>query len=219
MVGHLRMADTTTWMFGTSSDFSKEIIKNLDNPICFGRHNVDYTKPEEFISEHIPQDGSPVNIVVNLNIQQNYHRTGLESLPAFKQFFSWISPNLFFFFALLNEMNRLKIPVKVCYVTSTYGNTRMYEPEDEKPSKREKPPLPAKVDFKYSSSRLIQQSVMLSQISDTCQVLGVNPANLEEGDNISKYAKKIVELLDKSPDDNQWNRVYCLYSGIWFTVE
>lgn len=221
-----------TWMFGASTSFSKEIIKNLHNPIVFGRHNVDYTMPEKFIKEHIPQyvssiispEDSPLNIVINVNLGENDGRTGklpvdstgnvwINTLPTFKSFFLTISPNIFFFYSLLSEMNRLKIPVKVCYVTSTYGNTSMKD-------KREHLPAVDKIDypisFKYSSARLVQQSAMISQISDTCQVLGVNPANLEEGDNISKYAKEIAELIYKSPDDNQWNKIYCLKSGVWY---
>ena len=62
----------TTWVFGSSSDLSKEVIKNLDNPICFGRHNVDYSDPEAFIDTHlnsyIAEDSSPLNIYVNIPI-------------------------------------------------------------------------------------------------------------------------------------------------------
>ena len=74
--------DTKTWMFGTTSDLSKEIIKNLDNPICFGRHNVDYNDPDKFIKEHVV-DNTPVNICVNVFIDAKYDV--IETLEEFKE--------------------------------------------------------------------------------------------------------------------------------------
>jgi hypothetical protein len=212
-----------TWMFGASTPFSKEIIKNLHNPIVFGRHNVDYTMPQKFIKEHIPQyvssiispEDSPLNIVINVNLGEHTARASREltTLPTFKSVFLTISPNIFFFYSLLSEMNRLKLPVKVCYVTSTYGNTSMKNKKEHLPAEDK---IDYPIDFKYSSARLVQQSAMMSQVSDTCQVLGVNPSQLDVDDNISKYAKEIAELIYKSPADNQWNKIYCLKSGGWY---
>jgi|TARA_B110000037_G_scaffold75363_1_gene90326 hypothetical protein len=212
MVEHLSN-DTKTWMFGTTSDFSKEIIKNLDNPICFGRHNVDYDDPDKFIKEHVV-DNTPVNMVINVGLNNNnmLPTDSMQTLSVYKKYFMDITTNIFFFFRLLDEMNTLKIPVRVCYVTSTFANTRWYNRKEKmRPNiyvnnhKREKDHV-----FKYSTVRLIQQSAMNSNISETCRVVGVNPARLEEDDNITLYALKISEMVNKPVDDEQWNRVHCL---------
>ena len=213
--------DTTTWMFGTTSALSKEIIKNLDNPVCFGRHNVDYNDPDKFIKEHVV-DNTPVNMVINVNLNHDNmlpKDSNIQTLPGYKKYFMNITTNIFFFFRLLDEMNTLKIPVRVCYVTSTFANTRWYNRKEKmRPNiyvnnhKREKDHV-----FKYSSVRLIQQSAMNSNISETCRVVGVNPARLEEDDNITLYALKISEMINKPVDDEQWNRVYCLPSGRWYS--
>jgi len=214
------MADTKTWMFGTTSDFSKEIIKNLDNPICFGRHNVDYNDPDKFIKEHVV-DNTPVNMVINVNLNNNnmLPKDSIQTLPGYKKYFMTITTNIFFFFRLLDEMNTLKIPVRVCYVTSTFANTRWYLGEEKmRPNiyvnnhKIEKDHV-----FKYSSARLIQQSAMNSNISETCRVVGVNPAELEDGDVMTNYALKISEMVNKPVDDEQWNRIYCLKGGMWYS--
>ena len=47
------MIDTKTWVFGTTSELSKKIISNVEEPILFGRHNVDYSDPDKFIKEHV----------------------------------------------------------------------------------------------------------------------------------------------------------------------
>ena len=131
MVEHLSN-DTKTWMFGTTSDFSKEIIKNLDNPICFGRHNVDYDDPDKFIKEHVV-DNTPVNMVINVGLNNNnmLPTDSMQTLSVYKKYFMDITTNIFFFFRLLDEMNTLKIPVRVCYVTSTFANTRWYNRKEK----------------------------------------------------------------------------------------
>jgi hypothetical protein len=229
------MTDATTWMFGTTSDFSKEIIKNLDNPVCFGRHNVDYNDPDKFIKEHVV-DNTPVNMVINVSLNQNYPEDStkvvpsfeddIQTLPGFKKYFMSIIPNIFFFFRLLDEMNTLKIPVRVCYITSTFGNTRRYNIKKEmRPNvygnnmPTPKPLYGQKKDFifKYACLRLIQQNAMNSNISETCRVVGVNPAKLEDGDAMTNYALKISEMVNKPVDDEQWNRIYCLQGGLWYS--
>ena len=224
------MTDTTTWMFGTTSDFSKEIIKNLDNPICFGRHNVDYSDPDKFIKEHVV-DNTPVNMVINVHLNQD---NGLpkdrlmQTMSGFQNYFMDIFSNIFFFFRLLDEMNTLKIPVRVCYITSTYGNTRRVDSKSGliKNIYENNMPIPADLKiytpekdfmFKYAVVRLIQQNAMNCNISKTCRVVGVNPSRLKDDDNMTNYALKISEMLYTDFDDEQWNRVYCLHSGMWYT--
>jgi len=217
MVEHLRN-DTKTWMFGTTSDFSKEIIKNLDNPICFGRHNVEYDDPDKFIKEHVV-DNTPVNMVINVNLNNKSTNHSIQTLPGYKKYFMNITANIFFFFRLLDEMNTLKIPVRVCYITSTFANTRWYNGKEKMRPNIYVNNLKIDKDhvFEYSSARLIQQSAMNSNISETCRVIGVNPARIEEDDNITLYALRISEMVTKPVDDEQWNRVHCLSGPIIYS--
>ena len=219
-----------TWMFGTTSTFSREIISQLDNPILFGRGNTNYADPVTFIEQNLVEKYSNrrldndtiLNIIVNVNVMTNYQTMDiLESPVKFKDFFMSISDNLFFFFKLLSELNRLEIPVRVCYVTSTFGNTAKYENKSHLPTRGNNNKIIATSKystssvFKYATVRLAQQQTYMSNISPTCRVLGVNPAGLNE-DNMKDYAKKIVEMTYADFDDEQWNRVFCLQNDDWY---
>jgi len=60
------------WFFGASSEYAKYIINDLEaaghEVIKFGRHNVDYSKPDDFI-ESIKGQELPDRIFFNANIQ------------------------------------------------------------------------------------------------------------------------------------------------------
>ena len=201
----------TTWMFGTTSDLSKEIIKNLDNPICFGRHNVDYSDPDKFIKEHVV-DNTPVNICVNVFMRTNsiYYNTEIESIKDWKIAFDDMSTNIFFFYRLLTMTTRFKKPVKVCYITSTFPNSTIVENK-----KNTRYPIPRYENtFLYGSARGTQQFSYLSRHSEFCKTVGVSPSLLSN-ENITEYGKTIAELLYKD-NDTQWELVYDLGRNCWF---
>jgi len=207
MVGHLRN-NTKTWMFGTTSDLSKEIIKNLDNPICFGRHNVDYSDPDKFIKEHVV-DNTPVNICVNVSIDTTY--CVIETLEEFKEVHNRMAPTIFFFHKLLTMCASLKKPVKVCYITSTFPNSYMVT------SKKKLLP-PNKVyenTFIYGSVRAMQQFSYISKHNEFCRSIGVSPSNITK-ENTPEYAKTIAEFLYKDNDDNQWGKIYDIPGKYWY---
>ena len=60
------------WFFGASSEYASYIIEDLESAghevIRFGRHNVDYNKPEEFINSIDPNE-LPDRVFFNANIQ------------------------------------------------------------------------------------------------------------------------------------------------------
>tara|TARA_B110001454_G_scaffold150676_1_gene140032 strand:+ start:522 stop:1142 length:621 start_codon:yes stop_codon:yes gene_type:complete len=197
----------TTWMFGTTSDLSKEIIKNLDNPICFGRHNVDYSDPDKFIKEHVV-DNTPVNICVNVFIDTTYGV--IETLEEFKEVHNRMAPTIFFFYKLLTMTASLKKPVKVCYITSTFPNSTIVENK-----KNTRYPIPRYENtFIYGSARGTQQFSYLSRHSEFCKTVGVSPSGLSN-ENITEYGKTIAELLYKD-NDTQWELVYDLGMNCWF---
>ena len=59
------------WFFGASSEYASYIIEDLESAghevIKFGRHNVDYSKPEEFINS-INTNELPDRVFFNANI-------------------------------------------------------------------------------------------------------------------------------------------------------
>ena len=205
------MVDTKTWMFGTTSDLSKEIIKNLDNPICFGRHNVDYSDPDKFIKEHVV-DNTPVNICVNVFIDTKYGV--IETLEEFKEVHNRMAPTIFFFYKLLTMTASLKKPVKVCYITSTFPNSYIVNSKEKlvPPTSRNKI---YENTFIYGSARAMQQFAYISRHNEFCRSIGVSPSNITK-ENIFEYGKTIAELLYKDNDDIQWESVYDLYSKCWF---
>ena len=210
MVEHLRN-NTKTWMFGTTSALSKEIIKNLDNPVCFGRHNVDYNDPDKFIKEHVV-DNTPVNICVNVFIDTK--RSEIRTLEEFKEAHDRLAPTIFFFYKLLTMTASLKKPVKVCYITSTFPNSYIVNPKEKlvPPTSRNKEYVNT---FIYGSARAMQQFVYISRHNEFCRSIGVSPSKITK-ENISEYGKTIAELLYKDNDDVQWESVYDLYSKCWF---
>jgi len=218
-----------TWMFGSSSSFSREIIDKLDNPVLFGRHNINYQDPTSFIEEHIindfmtsrMDDDTILNMVVNVHLMAEAIDS-LESLSGFRDFFTKISDNLYFFFKVLAELNRLEIPVRVVYVTSTFGNTSMFTSKFDLPVRSNNHNIKyynksevTSSTFKYASVRLVQQQTYNANISPTCRVVGVNPAGVSS-DNMGSYAKKIANMLYADFDDEQWNRIHCLLNNTWF---
>ncbi len=208
MVEHLRN-NTKTWMFGTTSALSKEIIKNLDNPVCFGRHNVDYSDPDKFIKEHVV-DNTPVNICVNVFIDTKCRV--IRTLEEFKEAHDRFAPTIFFFYKLLTMTTSLKKPVKVCYITSTFPNSYIARPNEEIIK------TDAEIDegvFMYGSARAMQQFAYISRHNEFCRSIGVSPSRITK-ENISEYGKTIAELLYKDNDDVQWESVYDLYSKCWF---
>ena len=84
------------WFFGASSEYAKYIIADLEAAgheiIKFGRHNVDYSKPEEFI-ESIKNKELPDRIFFNANIQGadfDYTRPLIEQKDTYDNFInSW----------------------------------------------------------------------------------------------------------------------------------
>jgi len=84
------------WFFGASSEYAKYIIADLEaaghEVIKFGRHNVDYSKPEEFI-ESIKNKELPDRIFFNANIQGadfDYTRPLIEQKDTYDNFInSW----------------------------------------------------------------------------------------------------------------------------------
>ena len=229
-------SELTTWMFGSSTPFSREIIDNLDNPIIFGRHNVNYKDVRSFIDEHVEgyirnrmDENTPLNIVFNINLGQNASDSELltESLVKFIDFFHDIGPNIYFCMKLLQELNIRKIPVRVCYTTSTFGNTNSYEKKAHLPERASTNDLFANSfgkdnqthinsTFRYATTRTMQQLAMTSNISETCRVVGLNPAGINNT-NMSSYAKTYAEMLYAPFDDEQWNRIFCLESNVWYS--
>ncbi len=217
MVGHLRN-NTKTWMFGTTSDLSKEIIKNLDNPVCFGRHNVDYSNPKDFLPAHFNKDefcekNITINMYVNVALELiDNHST--ETHADFMKILDTVSINIYFFFRLLKTLQWMKIPVKVCYITSTAPNAVN---RFQKLTSEEKESEEGVMDsmFIYNLARSLQQFAYLSRHCKFCKTIGVSPSNLTD-ENIAEYGRIIAGLLDKDINDEQWEKIYDLSTGMWF---
>ena len=61
------MINTKTWIFGTTSELSKKIISNVEEPILFGRHNV-YGRG--FVTQQTV-DGRFVDLNINVLYNEN----------------------------------------------------------------------------------------------------------------------------------------------------
>ena len=214
MVGHLRN-NTKTWMFGTTSDLSKEIIKNLDNPVCFGRHNVDYSNPKDFLKTHVEEleKNISINMYVNVALELiDNHST--ETHADFMKILDTVSINIYFFYRVLKTLQWMKIPVKVCYITSSAPNAVN---KLQKLTSEEKESEEGAMDamFIYNFARSLQQFAYLSRHCKFCKTIGVSPSHLNN-ENITEYGRIIAGLLDKDINDEQWEKIYDLSTGMWF---
>jgi hypothetical protein len=215
-VGREMRNDTKTWMFGTTSALSKEIIKNLDNPICFGRHNVDYNDPQHFLQTHFSKEEfekyPSINMYVNvaIDIPEGNHT---ETHADFMKILDTVSINIYFFHRLLKILRWLKKPVKVCYITSSSPNAvnRLLKLTSEEKEAEEG----IGYMFIYNVVRSLQQFSYLSRHSKFCRTIGVSPSSLSN-ENIAEYGRIIAGLLDKDINDEQWEKIYDLSTGMWF---
>ena len=209
------MADTT-WMFGTTSALSKEIIKNLDNPICFGRHNVDYNDPDNFLQAHFSKEEFEkylsINMYVNvaIDVPKGLHTDTHES---FMKLLHHVSITIYFFYRLLKIIKYHKKPVKVCYITSSSPNAvnRLLKLTSEEKEAEEG----LDYMFIYNFVRSLQQFSYLSRHSKFCRTIGVSPSGMTD-ENIAEYGRIIAGLLDKDINDEQWEKIYDLSTGMWF---
>ena len=210
------MADTKTWMFGTTSALSKEIIKNLDNPICFGRHNVDYSNPNIFLPTHFGKEEfekyPSINMYVNVAIDVPKGSI-TETYEDFTKVLDTVSINIYFFHRLLKILRCLKKPVKVCYITSSSPNAvnRLLKLTSEEKESEEG----LDYMFIYNFARSLQQFAYFSRHSKFCRTIGVSPSDMTD-ENIAKYGRIIAGLLDKDINDEQWEKIYDLHTDMWF---
>ena len=122
---------------------------------------------------------------------------------------------------------RIKKPVKVCYITSSFPNTAKFDGIKNKKGKKEDDLIfklnksvtkPYVNSFLYGSFRAMQQLAYLSRHNEFCKTLGVSPSKISD-ENLSEYAKTIAKLLDKDIESPQWGKIYDLSSNCWFDFE
>lgn len=123
------------WFFGASSAYAKYIIDDLEaaghEVIKFGRHNVDYSKPDEFI-ESIKGQELPDRIFFNANIQGldfDYNKPIIDQKDAYDAFIdSW---RVGFWFKL-TLLKYLENKMKGTFIFST--SSIAYEKEKDFPN-------------------------------------------------------------------------------------
>tara|TARA_B110000858_G_C17781185_1_gene464881 strand:- start:1142 stop:1795 length:654 start_codon:yes stop_codon:yes gene_type:complete len=211
--------DIKTWVFGTTSELSKKIISNVEEPILFGRHNVDYSDPDKFIKEHVVDD-TPIEMIVNIHLPHVMgSTTPLSNINEFNNLFVEQNSNIFFFYKLLTATADMKKPVKICFITSTFPNTSIKRLKEDIPSSQEhiESVIGSNYYFSYASSRAIQQFAFFSRTNEYTKSVGVSPSGINES-NIDEYAKIITDIVKEDRVDKQWGCVYDLSrpEGWWF---
>jgi hypothetical protein len=126
------------WFFGASSEYAQYVIEDLENAghevIKFGRHNVDYNNPEEFI-DSIKTLPLPDRVFFNANIQGydfDYSRNIIDQREVYEDFISSWKVGFWFKLVLLkyleDKMNGVFIfsTSTIAYDNSTFPNTILY---------------------------------------------------------------------------------------------
>lgn len=126
------------WFFGASSEYAKYIISDLESAghevIKFGRHNVDYSKPEDFI-ESIKNLELPDRVFFNANIQGNdfdYSKPISDQKDVYDAFINSWRVGFWFKLVLLKYLeNKMKgtfvfSTSSISYDKSTFPDTILY---------------------------------------------------------------------------------------------
>jgi len=212
------MIDIKTWVFGTTSELSKKIISNVEEPILFGRHNVDYSDPDKFIKEYVVDD-TPIEMIVNIHLPHVSGSVPLTNINEFNNLFVEQNSNIFFFYKLLTATADMKKPVKICFITSTFPNTSITGLKEDIPSQEHiESVIGSNYYFSYASTRAIQQFAFFSRTNEYTKSVGVSPSGICEN-NIDNYAKRITDMVKKDRVDKQWGCVYDLSGWGWFFWE
>ena len=126
------------WFFGASSEYASYIIEDLESAghevIRFGRHNVDYNKPEEFINS-IDTKELPDRVFFNANIQSSdfdYTKPLAEQKETYDRFIETWSVGFWFKSLLLKYLEDKMIGTfvfstsSIAYDRSKFPDTILY---------------------------------------------------------------------------------------------
>jgi hypothetical protein len=126
------------WFFGASSEYAGYIIEDLEaaghEVIKFGRHNVNYSKPEEFI-ESIKNLELPDRVFFNANIQGDefdYTKDIIDQREVYENFIASWKVGFWFKLVLLKYLEKHMNGVfifstsAIAYDRSTFPDTILY---------------------------------------------------------------------------------------------
>lgn len=126
------------WFFGASSEYAGYIIEDLEaaghEVIKFGRHNVNYSKPEEFI-ESIKNLELPDRVFFNANIQGDefdYTKAIINQREVYENFIASWKVGFWFKLVLLKHLEKHMNGVfifstsAIAYDRSTFPDTILY---------------------------------------------------------------------------------------------
>lgn len=177
-----------TWIFGSTSEFSKALISNATNPYVFGRHNCDYMSPGEFIRQlKYSEHPLPNKIIINVNLDppvQNMH-----DLDVMGPVFAKNIKTLYFFTEVFEYLKGIGLKINVCFITSTINIQSVTDEEYKK-------------WWTYIGMRQMQQSAMFSCDDNQLKIMGVSPSKLSE-ENMDNYAKQIMHILNYPPEERR----------------
>ena len=174
----------TAWLFGQSSNFSKQIISELKNQhydtTGFGRSNVDYSDFDTFIQGK----QAPNVLILNANVEEkisliidifNYNDVKLKDLD---EMFLAYTPIFLFFVKLLKWIESKNKTDSVCSISSSITQHPQIENKY----------------IMYAVLRSMLQQVVFSASNSVSNAFCVSP-NYLDTNNSESYAKAVVELL------------------------
>ena len=177
------------WVFGKSSDFASNIIKELEEQDIsvhgFGRDNVDYANFDKFIDGKVV----PNIVVINANIEEqialvidnkNYSNITLQQMSS--MFFNY-TPLFLFFTKLIKWLENSSKEIIICGISSSITAW----------------PQQNKQFVMYAVLRSMMQQLVYSASSNVCNAFCVSPSGIDAS-NITDYAKRVVELISNKTD-------------------
>lgn len=174
------------WVFGQSSEFSKNLISELENNNItvhgFGRGNLDYLLFDDFISGKT----SPDYIILNANIEEQIaieiNDSKFSMLDVGNMFNNYL-PIFTFFLKLIKWVEEQDNPTKICAISSSITAW---------PQKNKK-------HVTYSVLRAMLQQVVFSASNSVTTAFCVSPSGIDTS-NSKEYAKRIIQHLIDGKD-------------------
>jgi len=181
----------TAWLFGGSAkQFAKDLTNGIDKVISFGRHNVNYSDIESFLTK-IEDDSInyPIPDIIIFNISNHGHEINLSKVKTERDEISKLTDiiNTTFYFELrLTEWFFQKFEnKKILWVTSMQPYCFDYNAENY-----EGDLILYRMTRALEHQVIFQQNILKHNIDKSNYIMGICVGNNSPG--ISKYMNKII---------------------------
>lgn len=171
----------STWIIGSTSDYSKAVADRCNDVTKFGRDNIDYGSSfETFIKK---QQHLPKIIFINIGVEEKLSVPHNAPDGDVRDMLMEFSKTWLWKLRLYQWFNNNKIPCTICDVTSSITMWPSNFPEH----------------VHYAVERAMGQQIAMANNTDILKIIQVSPNGITP-ERISEYADKTVAWMNE-PDN------------------